>query len=140
MFPHLDLVRDQFCQCSRTTLFSFSSKDGDFIFCLLDICCSIRSRSHVNSWSPPCVTSNRHTHSLEVSSSPVLLMLLKKTEFTSRIYVCLTGKRPFGVSLLYMGWDKHYGFQLYQSDPSGNYGGWKATCIGNNSAVSLKFK
>lgn len=43
--------------------------------------------------------------------------------------------RPFGVSLLYMGWDKHYGFQLYQSDPSGNYGGWKATCIGNNSAV-----
>ncbi len=46
-----------------------------------------------------------------------------------------SGKRPFGVSLLYMGWDKHYGFQLYQSDPSGNYGGWKATCIGNNSAV-----
>lgn len=45
------------------------------------------------------------------------------------------GKRPFGVSILYMGWDKHYGFQLYQSDPSGNYGGWKATCIGNNSAV-----
>ena len=45
------------------------------------------------------------------------------------------GKRPFGVSLLYMGWDKHYGFQLYQSDPSGNYGGWKATCIGNNSGV-----
>ena len=30
------------------------------------------------------------------------------------------GKRPFGVSILYMGWDKHYGFQLYQSDPSGN--------------------
>lgn len=52
--------------------------------------------------------------------------------------VCIfIGKRPFGVSLLYMGWDKHYGFQLYQSDPSGNYGGWKATCIGNNSAVSL---
>lgn len=48
----------------------------------------------------------------------------------------LSGKRPFGVSLLYMGWDKHYGFQLYQSDPSGNYGGWKATCIGNNSSVS----
>ncbi len=26
--------------------------------------------------------------------------------------------------------DEHYGFQLYQSDPSGNYGGWKATAIG----------
>uniref|UniRef100_A0A3P8PNW2 Proteasome subunit alpha type n=1 Tax=Astatotilapia calliptera TaxID=8154 RepID=A0A3P8PNW2_ASTCA len=48
-------------------------------------------------------------------------------------YTQFGGKRPFGVSLLYMGWDKHYGFQLYQSDPSGNYGGWKATCIGNNS-------
>jgi len=47
------------------------------------------------------------------------------------------GKRPFGVSILYIGWDKHHGFQLYQSDPSGNYGGWKATCIGNNSAVSF---
>jgi 20S proteasome alpha/beta subunit len=51
--------------------------------------------------------------------------------------IFFTGKRPFGVSILYMGWDKHYGFQLYQSDPSGNYGGWKATCIGNNSAVNL---
>ena len=47
------------------------------------------------------------------------------------------GKRPFGVSLLYMGWDRHYGFQLYQSDPSGNYSGWKATCIGNNSAAAV---
>uniref|UniRef100_A0A3B4FUB0 Proteasome subunit beta n=1 Tax=Pundamilia nyererei TaxID=303518 RepID=A0A3B4FUB0_9CICH len=53
------------------------------------------------------------------------------------VWFVLTGKRPFGVSLLYMGWDKHYGFQLYQSDPSGNYGGWKATCIGNNSAAAV---
>uniref|UniRef100_A0A8C9Q5P1 Proteasome subunit alpha type 4 n=1 Tax=Spermophilus dauricus TaxID=99837 RepID=A0A8C9Q5P1_SPEDA len=52
-------------------------------------------------------------------------------------YTQFGGKRPFGVSLLYIGWDKHYGFQLYQSDPSGNYGGWKATCIGNNSAWKL---
>jgi len=54
-------------------------------------------------------------------------------------YTQYGGKRPFGVSILYAGWDKHYGFQLYQSDPSGNYGGWKATCIGNNSnaAISL---
>ncbi|KAI6228997.1 USE1-like protein [Aphelenchoides fujianensis] len=54
-------------------------------------------------------------------------------------YTQIGGKRPFGVSLLYGGWDQHYGFQLYQSDPSGNYTGWKATCIGNNhqAAVSL---
>ncbi|XP_005092365.1 proteasome subunit alpha type-4 [Aplysia californica] len=52
-------------------------------------------------------------------------------------YTQYGGKRPFGVSILYMGWDKHYGYQLYQSDPSGNYGGWKATCIGNNSANAI---
>lgn len=52
-------------------------------------------------------------------------------------YTQYGGLRPFGVSILYMGWDKHYGFQLYQSDPSGNYGGWKATCIGYNSAAAV---
>ena len=52
-------------------------------------------------------------------------------------YTQYGGKRPFGVSILYMGWDRHYGYQLYQSDPSGNYGGWKATCIGNNSAAAI---
>lgn len=47
-------------------------------------------------------------------------------------YTQYGGLRPFGVSLLYAGWDKHRGFQLYQSDPSGNFGGWKATAIGGN--------
>ncbi|KAJ3300460.1 protein with putative role during mitosis [Borealophlyctis nickersoniae] len=42
------------------------------------------------------------------------------------------GLRPFGVSFLYAGWDKHHGFQLYHSDPSGNYSGWKATVVGAN--------
>ena len=51
-------------------------------------------------------------------------------------YTQYGGLRPFGVSMLYAGWDKTYGFQLYQSDPSGNYNGWKATCIGANSQVS----
>ena len=44
-------------------------------------------------------------------------------------YTQYGGLRPFGVSLLYAGWDKTYGFQLYASDPSGNYGGWKATSM-----------
>lgn len=47
-------------------------------------------------------------------------------------YTQYGGLRPFGVSLLYAGWDKKHGFQLYHSDPSGNYGGWKATAIGAN--------
>eukprot|EP00891_Asterochloris_glomerata_P006025 jgi/Astpho2/6025/Aster-03982 len=47
-------------------------------------------------------------------------------------YTQFGGLRPFGVSLLYAGWDEVNNFQLYQSDPSGNYSGWKATAIGAN--------
>ncbi|KAL7241616.1 hypothetical protein ACSBR1_014252 [Camellia fascicularis] len=51
------------------------------------------------------------------------------------------GLRPFGVSFLFAGWDKNYGFQLYMSDPSGNYGGWKAAAIGaNNQAAQSMLK
>merc|ERR1711990_1403127 len=54
-------------------------------------------------------------------------------------YTQFGGMRPFGVSFLFAGYDKHFGYQLYQSDPSGNYGGWKATAIGANhsSAESI---
>eukprot|EP00871_Galdieria_phlegrea_P003477 jgi/Galph1/412/GphlegSOOS_G5236.1 len=51
-------------------------------------------------------------------------------------YTQFGGLRPFGVSFLFAGWDRHHGFQLYQSDPSGNYGGWKATAIGANSTAA----
>jgi len=51
-------------------------------------------------------------------------------------YTQFGGLRPFGVSFLFAGWDDNYGFQLYQSDPSGNYGGWKATAIGSNNAAA----
>jgi 20S proteasome subunit alpha 3 len=67
------------------------------------------------------------------------------TQYGGELHDChqgsdlIAGLRPFGVSLLYMGWDPLYGFQLYHSDPSGNYSGWKATCVGANhsSATSL---
>eukprot|EP00549_Striatella_unipunctata_P004822 CAMPEP_0118705824 /NCGR_PEP_ID=MMETSP0800-20121206/20124_1 /TAXON_ID=210618 ORGANISM="Striatella unipunctata, Strain CCMP2910" /NCGR_SAMPLE_ID=MMETSP0800 /ASSEMBLY_ACC=CAM_ASM_000638 /LENGTH=266 /DNA_ID=CAMNT_0006608105 /DNA_START=39 /DNA_END=839 /DNA_ORIENTATION=+ len=48
-------------------------------------------------------------------------------------YTQYGGLRPFGVSFLFAGYDEHFGFQLYQSDPSGNYSGWKATVIGANN-------
>ncbi|KRF97527.1 uncharacterized protein Dwil_GK28212 [Drosophila willistoni] len=52
-------------------------------------------------------------------------------------YTQYGGKRPFGVSFLYMGWDAMYGNQLYQSDPSGNFSGWRATCIGTNFNMAM---
>ena len=51
-------------------------------------------------------------------------------------YTQFGGLRPFGVSFLIAGWDKHFGFQLYLSDPSGNYGGWNAAAIGNNNQIA----
>lgn len=51
-------------------------------------------------------------------------------------YTQFGGLRPFGVSLLYAGYDVQYDFQLYHSDPSGNYSGWKATCIGANNGTA----
>jgi 20S proteasome subunit alpha 3 len=46
-------------------------------------------------------------------------------------YTQYGGLRPYGVAFIYAGWDTQHGYQLYQSDPSGNYGGWKATAIGS---------
>ena len=51
-------------------------------------------------------------------------------------YTQYGGMRPFGVSFLFAGFDNQYGFQLYRSDPSGNYGAWKATAIGANNKAA----
>ncbi|KAK1280192.1 Proteasome subunit alpha type-4-1 [Acorus gramineus] len=60
---------------------------------------------------------------------------------TKQGYTQFGGLRPFGVSFLFAGWDKHFGFQLYMSDPSGNYSGWKAAAIGaNNQAAQSMLK
>jgi len=38
---------------------------------------------------------------------------------------------------MYAGFDKMCGFQLYSSDPSGNYAAWKAHATGKNSVASI---
>lgn len=51
-------------------------------------------------------------------------------------YTQFGGLRPFGVSFIYAGFDDRFGFQLYTSNPSGNYSGWKATSVGANSTAA----
>lgn len=48
-------------------------------------------------------------------------------------YTQFGGLRPYGVSFLIAGYDRHFNFQLYHTDPSGNFSGWKAHAIGTNS-------
>lgn len=51
---------------------------------------------------------------------------------TKQMHTQYGGVRPFGVSLLVAGVDDH-GPQLYTTDPSGSFWGWKATAIGKDS-------
>jgi len=51
-------------------------------------------------------------------------------------YTQIGGLRPFGVSFLAGGYDRHFGFQLYHTDPAGVYSGWKAHAIGSLANVT----
>eukprot|EP01104_Vermistella_antarctica_P013072 TRINITY_DN38_c0_g1_i1.p1 TRINITY_DN38_c0_g1~~TRINITY_DN38_c0_g1_i1.p1 ORF type:complete len:253 (-),score=85.43 TRINITY_DN38_c0_g1_i1:129-887(-) len=78
--------------------------------------------------------AQRHTYQYK---EPVSIeYLVQQVADLKQGYTQYGGLRPFGVSFLFAGWDKHHSFQLYHSDPSGNYGGWKATAIGNNSQAA----
>lgn len=63
--------------------------------------------------------------------------LVRQVSDVKQQYTQCGGKRPFGTSMLYVGWDEFDGYQLYRSDPSGNYSGWKATCIGKESVACI---
>ena len=51
-------------------------------------------------------------------------------------YTQYGGVRPFGVAFLLGGWDKYHSYQLYHTDPSGNYNAWKAYAIGANDQAA----
>lgn len=76
-------------------------------------------------------------HRFQYGEQIPLELLVRSLCDTKQAYTQFGGMRPFGVSLVYAGWDKELGFQLYLSDPSGNYSGWKATCVGNNSSTAI---
>ena len=40
--------------------------------------------------------------------------LVRRLADDKQFYTMHGGMRPYGVSILYVGWDKHFGFQLYQ--------------------------
>ena len=80
------------------------------------------------------VTAQRHLYTYN-QDMPVEQLVQRLCDIKQR-YTQSGGMRPFGVSILYAGFDDRYGYQLYHSDPSGNYAGWQATCIGQNSTAA----
>mmetsp|Transcript_39647 Transcript_39647/g.78111 ORF Transcript_39647/g.78111 Transcript_39647/m.78111 type:complete len:253 (+) Transcript_39647:82-840(+) len=77
------------------------------------------------------ITSQRYTYTYQ-EPMPVE-QLVQRVSNIKHTYTQFGGQRPFGVAFLFAGWDIHYGYQLYVTDPSGNYSGWKASCIGQNN-------
>ncbi|UCE09590.1 MAG: archaeal proteasome endopeptidase complex subunit alpha [Candidatus Thorarchaeota archaeon] len=57
---------------------------------------------------------------------------------TKQLHTQYGGARPFGVSLLVAGIDDG-GPQLYTTDPSGSFWGWKAAAIGKESDIVREF-
>lgn len=62
--------------------------------------------------------------------------LVRKLSDIKQGYTQFGGLRPYGVSFIYAGHDERYGFQLYTSNPSGNYTGWKAISVGANTSAA----
>ena len=70
---------------------------------------------------------------------PILVhSLIENICDTKQAHTQYGGARPFGVSLLVAGVDDH-GTQLYTTDPSGSFWGWKAAAIGKESDVVRDF-
>jgi 20S proteasome alpha/beta subunit len=87
-------------------------------------------RSRADAWVPT------QSHLASYNEDMPVEQLVQKLCDLKQGYTQFGGLRPFGVSFLFAGHDPHHSFQLYASDPSGNYSGWKATCIGANNSTA----
>ncbi|CAJ0644801.1 14788_t:CDS:10 [Entrophospora sp. SA101] len=65
-------------------------------------------------------------------------ILVKEVASVMQEFTQSGGVRPFGVSLLIVGYDET-GPALYQVDPSGSYWAWKASAIGKNMVNAKTF-
>merc|ERR1712176_1705320 len=83
------------------------------------------------------ISAAQHTYTYG-ESQPVEQLVTSICD-TKQGYTQFGGLRPFGVSFLVAGYDAAQGFQLYHTDPSGNFSGWKAYAIGinNNTAQQI---
>ncbi|KAF9507286.1 hypothetical protein BS47DRAFT_1373936 [Hydnum rufescens UP504] len=78
------------------------------------------------------LTAQRHLFSfnedIPIEQLPKWLCDLKQGHTQYGVSLC-----PFGLPLLYTGYNPHCQFQLHPSDLSGNYRGWTVMCIGMNN-------
>ena len=65
--------------------------------------------------------------------------LTRRIADLKQAYTQHAGVRPFGVSLLIAGCDEVGGSQVFMTEPSGSYWGYRATAIGSNAPAIIEY-
>ncbi|MFX0014650.1 MAG: archaeal proteasome endopeptidase complex subunit alpha [Promethearchaeota archaeon] len=78
-------------------------------------------------------------HRITYNEAITVEALTRRLANLKQMYTQHAGVRPFGVSLLIAGCDEIYGPQLYMTEPSGSYWGYRATAIGSSAPAIIEF-
>ena len=78
-------------------------------------------------------------HGITYGEAITVEALTRRLANLKQMYTQHAGVRPFGVSLLIAGCDEVLGPQLYMTEPSGSYWGYRATAIGSSAPTIIEF-
>ncbi|WP_455140126.1 archaeal proteasome endopeptidase complex subunit alpha [Candidatus Hodarchaeum mangrovi] len=78
-------------------------------------------------------------HRITYKEAITVEALTRQISNVKQIYTQHAGVRPFGVSLLIAGCDEVSGPQLYMTEPSGSYWGYRAIAIGSGAPAIIEF-
>ena len=62
--------------------------------------------------------------------------LVMRVSDLKQSYTQFGGMRPFGTSFIFAGYDSRNSFQLFTTDPAGNYLKWKGVAHGSDSSLT----
>jgi len=79
------------------------------------------------------------SHKLNVEDPVTLEYITRYIASLKQKYTQSNGMRPFGISMLIVGFDYDGTSHLYQTDPSGTYHEWKANAIGRSSKTVQEY-